>query len=85
VSGATLIIWISGPDPYRELAEKKDLIRVWGPAVWLPAIEDVPWSARSLTLPDPFGNAIRFYEPTDPAAHPYLPEQLPRWASRPAN
>jgi hypothetical protein len=45
----------------------------------MPSIEGLPWEVRSLSLPDPFGNVLRFSEPTNPAAHPYLPAELPRW------
>jgi hypothetical protein len=51
--------------------------RVWGPAVWVPDIEEVPWDARVLTIPDPFGNHLRFSEPKDRAAQ----RTLPRWVS----
>lgn len=48
--------------------------RIWGLAVWVPDIEDAPWDARVLTLPDPFGNHLRFNEPNDPSTHATLPD-----------
>ena len=54
--------------------------RIWGPAVWMPPIEELPWDVRSLALTDPFGNTLRFYEPTNRESHPYLPPVLPSWA-----
>jgi catechol 2,3-dioxygenase-like lactoylglutathione lyase family enzyme len=77
--GATVYIWLAGLDDlHRELAERRDGMgsRVWGPAVWVPDIEEVPWGARVLTVPDPFGNHLRLSEPNDPVAR----RALPRWA-----
>jgi hypothetical protein len=33
----------------------------------------VPWGAHTLTIPDPFGNHLRFNEPDDPAERVGLP------------
>jgi catechol 2,3-dioxygenase-like lactoylglutathione lyase family enzyme len=78
--GATVHIWLSGLDDlHRVLSKRREEMgsRVWGPAVWVPDIEEVPWDARVLTIPDPFGNHLRFSEPKDRAAQ----RTLPRWVS----
>jgi catechol 2,3-dioxygenase-like lactoylglutathione lyase family enzyme len=74
--GATVDIWITGVDDYRNELLTKDL-GVFGPALGVPPIGEVYWGARVLTIPDPFGNHLRISEPTDPAAH----TNLPRWAA----
>jgi hypothetical protein len=82
--GATILIWIEGIVGLREeLNARREQVRVWGPAVWAPEIEDAPWGARVLTIADPSGNHLRFNEPDDPA----LKAGLPRWGlrSRPAD
>jgi hypothetical protein len=72
-----VLIWIDGIVGLREaLNERRDQVRVWGPAVWAPEIEDAPWGARVLTIADPFGNHLHFNEPDDPATR----AGLPRWA-----
>jgi hypothetical protein len=72
--GATIGIWMTGLDDlHRELNEKRQLVEVWGPAVWVPYPEQMPW-ARVMTITDPFGNTLRFSEPTDPKD-----QRLPRW------
>lgn len=53
---------------------RREQVRVWGPAVWAPEIEDAPWGARVLTIADPFGNHLRFNEPDDPALKAGLPD-----------
>jgi hypothetical protein len=53
---------------------------VWGTAIWPPAIQEVPWGSRVLTISDPFGNHFRFSEPKEPAAQ----AALPRWVDLPA-
>jgi hypothetical protein len=78
--GATVILWISDVLALHALLDRRRTeVPVWGPAVWMPPVEELPWAVRSLTIPDPFGNTLRFYEPTDRAAHPYLPTELRRW------
>jgi len=75
--GATVLIWIDGIGGLREqLNERREQVRVWGPAVWAPEIENAPWGARVLTIADPFGNHLHFNEPDDPATR----VGLPRWA-----
>ena len=43
-----------------------------------PQLEAAPWGARTLTIPDPFGNTLRFNEPDDPAERAGLPVWAPR-------
>ena len=76
--GSTVGINLNGIDDlHRELSQRYGEMgsRVWGPAVWVPDIEDVPWGQRVLTISDPFGNHLRFSEPKDPAVQ----AALPRW------
>jgi catechol 2,3-dioxygenase-like lactoylglutathione lyase family enzyme len=74
--GSTVLVWLDGIDELRlELNLRREVVRVWGPAVWVPELEDVPWGARVLTIADPFGNHLRFNEPNDAAAR----AGLPRW------
>jgi hypothetical protein len=80
--GATVAININGLDALRtELAAKySDLgSRVWGPAVWVPEIQTMPWQSRVMTISDPFGNHLRFSEPLSPEAR----TALPRWSPHP--
>jgi hypothetical protein len=75
--GATVDIWLDGLDKlHDELMGRYDEMgtRVFGPAVWVPRIEDVPWG-RVMVIGDPFGNHLRFSEPVDPARR----TGLPRW------
>ena len=73
--GATILLWMQGIDDLRaELNARRERVRVWGPAVWAPEIEDAQWGARVLTVGDPFGNHLRFNEPDDPAARRILPQ-----------
>ena len=75
--GSTVFVWINGIEDLREeLNARREKVRVWGPAVWAPELEDAPWGARVFTVADPFGNHLRFNEPHDHA----LRERLPRWA-----
>jgi hypothetical protein len=75
--GATVIIQMTGLGAlWEELNERRETVLVWGPAVWVPDVEAVPWGAHTLTIPDPFGNHLRFTEPDDPAER----EGLPVWA-----
>jgi uncharacterized glyoxalase superfamily protein PhnB len=72
--GATILVWMSGLDAlYAELDRRRREVPVWGPAVWTPEIEEAPWGARVLTVGDPFGNHLRFNEPTDIAERAGLP------------
>lgn len=72
--GATVLIWLRGLVALRaELDARREHVRVWGPSVWVPEIEDAPWGARVLTLADPFGNHLHLNEPDDPAARRALP------------
>ncbi|GAA2719489.1 glyoxalase superfamily protein [Cellulomonas aerilata] len=72
--GATTHVWMSGLDALRaELDERRTTVPVWGPAVWVPDLEQAPWGARTLTLADPFGNTLRLTEPDDPAERAGLP------------
>jgi catechol 2,3-dioxygenase-like lactoylglutathione lyase family enzyme len=78
--GATVAINLNGIDAlHRELSARYGEMgsRVWGPGVWVPEVEDVPWGSRVLTISDPFGNHLRFSEPKDPEAA----KALPRWAA----
>ncbi|MFI7705348.1 glyoxalase superfamily protein [Nonomuraea sp. NPDC049480] len=74
--GSTVDIWLAGLDDLRQelvtYVQVKNY-RLWGPAIWVPAIEEAPWDARLLVLTDPFGNHLRLSEPKDPAAHAFLP------------
>ncbi len=58
----------------RELDERRGQVPVWGPAVWVPDVEPAPWGARTLTVPDPFGNHLRFTEPDDGALRSTVPD-----------
>lgn len=79
--GATVLIWMSGLNELHAALDANEVrTKLWGPAVWMPVIEELPWGVRSLAIGDPFGNTIRFYEPIDRDLHPYLPAQLPMWA-----
>ncbi len=72
--GATIGIWLAGLDDlHEELNKKRQSVEVWGPAVWVPAPEEMPW-ARVMTINDPFGNSLRFSEP-----HNLKNQHLPRW------
>ncbi|PZF85724.1 glyoxalase superfamily protein [Jiangella anatolica] len=74
--GATVFIWLDGVhDLHRELNERRQTVKVWGPAVWTPAPEETPFGTV-MTIADPFGNALRFTEPTDPKER----AALPRWS-----
>ncbi|MEV6634451.1 glyoxalase superfamily protein [Actinoplanes sp. NPDC051470] len=78
-AGATVVINIDGLDELRdELRLRYSAMgsRVWGPAVWVPEVQEMPWQTRVMTISDPFGNHLRFSEPLDPAAR----AGLPRWA-----
>jgi uncharacterized glyoxalase superfamily protein PhnB len=76
-SGATVLVWLAGVDGLRdELNLRRERVRVWGPAVWAPEIEEAPWGARVLTIADPFGNHLHLNEPVDPGDR----AALPRWA-----
>lgn len=75
--GATVLIWLSDLDAWRDqLNERREDVRVWGPAVWAPTIEPAPWDARVMTLSDPFGNHFHFNEPNDAE----LRGRLPAWS-----
>lgn len=72
--GATVGIWMRGVDPlHRQLNERRASVKILPPAVWVPAPEDVPWG-RMLTVADPFGNSLRFTEPTDPTERAAVPD-----------
>jgi catechol 2,3-dioxygenase-like lactoylglutathione lyase family enzyme len=76
--GASVYIWLSGLDDlHRELSDRYGEMgsRIWGPAVWVPRVEDVAWDARVLTISDPFGNHLRLSEPNDEAFR----RKLARW------
>ncbi|MEV6487863.1 glyoxalase superfamily protein [Actinoplanes sp. NPDC051633] len=78
-NGATVAINVDGIDAlHAELSQRYSAMgsRVWGPAVWVPAVQEMPWGLRVMTISDPFGNHLRFCEPVDPAAR----KGLPRWA-----
>lgn len=75
-AGATVLMWMSGIDGlHAELDARRREVPVWGPAVWMPEIEDAPWGARVLTIGDPFGNHLRFNEPNDITER----SRVPRW------
>ncbi|TYP85955.1 glyoxalase superfamily protein [Blastococcus xanthinilyticus] len=72
--GATVLVWVTGLDRLRaELDARRAEVPVWGPAVWVPEIEQAPWGARVLTLADPFGNHLHLNEPDDADARRVLP------------
>jgi catechol 2,3-dioxygenase-like lactoylglutathione lyase family enzyme len=76
--GATVLLWIDGIEQLRaSLNERRDRVRVWGPAVWAPELETAPWGARVLTIADPCGNHLRFNEPVEPKER----ARLPRWST----
>ena len=76
--GATILIWLADLDALRDiLNERRERVRVWGPAVWAPTIEPAPWDARVMTLADPFGNHFHFNEPNETS----LRQGLPTWSS----
>lgn len=59
--GSTVFIWMRGiHDYHRELAAKDY-------RYYKPQVEDVPWDAWMMQVTDPFGNRLRFNEPTDPS------------------
>lgn len=73
--GATVFVWMTGIDAlHEELNTRRETVEVFGPAVWVPSPEEVPWGARSMTIGDPFGNSLRFCEPLDRSKH-----RPPRW------
>jgi uncharacterized glyoxalase superfamily protein PhnB len=79
-AGATIAINLDGLDDlHKEFSFRYGEMgsRVWGTAVWVPEIVEVPWGLRLLTISDPFGNHLRFGEPVDPS----MRVGLPRWAS----
>lgn len=74
--GATVAINLTGLDRLRDrLQDRYGAMgsRVWGPAVWVPDIQEMPWKTRVMTIADPFGNHLRLSEPLDPAARAALP------------
>jgi uncharacterized glyoxalase superfamily protein PhnB len=78
--GATVVINLDGIDAlHDELVGRYSAMgsRVWGPAVWVPDVQEVPWGMRVMTISDPFGNHLRFSEPADAQAR----KGLPRWSS----
>lgn len=82
--GATVDIWITGLDGYREELLGRDL-GVFGTALGVPGIREMHWGARLLLIPDPFGNNLRISEPTDTAARAHLPNWGRRSNSRSAS
>jgi catechol 2,3-dioxygenase-like lactoylglutathione lyase family enzyme len=73
--GSTVLIWMSGIDAlWEDLNGRREHVLVWSPAVWVPEVEPAPWNARTLTLPDPFGNHLRFNEPNDESVRAVLPD-----------
>jgi catechol 2,3-dioxygenase-like lactoylglutathione lyase family enzyme len=76
--GSTVGIWMRGVDAlHRSLNEARSTVKVLPPAVWVPAPEDMPFG-RIMTVPDPFGNGLRFMEPTDKRER----EAVPDWSKR---
>jgi catechol 2,3-dioxygenase-like lactoylglutathione lyase family enzyme len=74
--GATVFIWLDGIDELREyLNDRRTQVPVWGPAVWTPEVEQAQWDGKVLTIADPFGNHLRFSEPTAADER----SGLPRW------
>lgn len=63
-------------DLHRELNERRQTVKVWGPAVWTPAPEEASFGTV-MTIADPFGNALRFTEPADPKERAVLPRWSP--------
>jgi len=74
--GATVDIWITGLDGYRAALLTRD-DGVFGTALGVPGIFEAHWGARVMSIPDPFGNNLRFSEPVDEAGR----AQLPNWGS----
>jgi catechol 2,3-dioxygenase-like lactoylglutathione lyase family enzyme len=73
--GATVGISITGIDDlHHELNERRTSVEVWGPAIWVPFPEEMPWGVRLMTISDPFGNHLRFSEPLNQKGR-----KLPRW------
>lgn len=59
--GSTILARVNGINEFhREVTSK-------GHRYMNPGIEDAPWDARVMSVIDPFGNTIRFYEDTAPA------------------
>lgn len=63
--GSTVFVWMRGiADYHRELIGKNY-------RYYRPGLEDAPWDAKVMEVGDPFGNKLRFSEPTaadDPRA-----------------
>jgi Glyoxalase superfamily protein len=72
--GSTVGIWMRGVDElHRQLNDARSTVAVLPPAVWVPAPEDMPFG-RVLTVSDPFGNSLRFTEPTDKRERDAVPD-----------
>lgn len=68
--GSTVFIWMQGLDDLQhDLNVKREQISIFGPGIWVPWPEDVPWAggARTMSIADPFGNTLRFVEPNNQA------------------
>jgi hypothetical protein len=73
-----VLIWLSDLDTWRDaLNNRRERVRVWGPAVSAPTIEAAQWDARVMTRSDPFGNHFRFNEPNGAD----LRASLPAWTT----
>jgi hypothetical protein len=58
--GSTVFLWMRGiHDYHRELAAKDY-------RYYKPSVEDTEYGAWTMQVTDPFGNRLRFNEPTDP-------------------
>jgi catechol 2,3-dioxygenase-like lactoylglutathione lyase family enzyme len=60
--GSTVLVQTAGLDEYhREITAK-------GYRFMRPGVEQAPWDARVMEVIDPFGNRLRFNEPSRPSA-----------------
>ncbi len=58
--GSTVFIWMRGIADYHRELTAKDY------RYYKPEVEDAPYDAWTMQVTDPFGNRLRFNEPTDP-------------------
>jgi uncharacterized glyoxalase superfamily protein PhnB len=58
--GSTVFIWMRGIHDYHRELVAKDY------RYYKPNVEDAPYDAWTMQVTDPFGNRLRFNEPTDP-------------------
>lgn len=58
--GSTVFVWMRGIHDYHRELVAKDY------RYYKPSVEDVEYGAWAMQVTDPFGNRLRFNEPTDP-------------------